>query len=184
MEGNNPLNIIQTKNLTFREKVEPQIEVNETIFSDEQVNTKNGDGERGEKFFILKNKDNNEDIGNIFFDYPAEGEIEPVFRVRYSGLEQKYRGQSFGVQLYEKLIEEAKNKHLDGIASDAAVQAGGIVAWKKLQDKGYKITVNPQVEEKWKQFLVTYGEGKLYKEMLAVGNEDSVFKILFKEQGV
>ncbi len=130
------------------------------------------------------NNDNKEVIGSIYYDYPKKESLNSILRVRFIALEEKYRGQSFGIKMYEKLLEEAKNKNLDGIGSDAAVQRGAISVWKKLMDKGYKLTINPSIEEKWKRFVDTYNEGKIFKEMLSVANKDSVFKILLKEQKV
>jgi hypothetical protein len=49
-------------------------------------------------------------------------------------------------------------------------------------DKGYKVHVNPAIEEKWNQFLNTYNEGKMFKEMFSVSNKENAFQILFKEQ--
>ncbi len=182
MEGNNPIKIIQTKNPIFREKVEPQIEVNETVFSDEQVNTKNDDGERGEKFFTLENKDNQETIGHLFYDYPKAGNESGVIKIRFSGIEDKYKGQAFAIKMYEKLLEQAKAKNLDGIGSDAGVSSPAAVVWKKLMDKGYKINVNPAITEKWQEFLSIYNEGKMFKGMFSVNNKESAFQILFKDQ--
>jgi predicted GNAT family acetyltransferase len=183
MEGHNPIKITQVKDPIFREKHEPKIEVKETAFSDEQENTKNTDGEKGEKFLTLINKDNQETIGNLFYDYPKEGNNNEILKVRFAGIEDKYKGQAFAIKMYEKLLEEAKAKNLDGIGSDAAVSSPAAVVWKKLMDKGYKVDVNPAIEEKWNRFLDTYNEGKMFKEMFSVSNKESAFQILFKEQG-
>jgi GNAT superfamily N-acetyltransferase len=184
MEGNNlnPIKITQVKNPIFREKHEPQIEVKETVFSEEEDNTRNIDGEKGEKTFSLINKDTEEVIGSIYYDYPKEGVAGSLLRVRFAGLEDKYRGQNFGIQLYEKLLELAKHKNLEGIGSDAAVSSPAVVVWKKLRDKGYTVAINPVMQEKWERFLDTYNEGKMFKEQFSVGNKDSVFQILFKDQ--
>ena len=94
MEGHNPIKITQVKDPVFREKHEPKIEVKETAFSDEQENTKNTDGEKGEKFLTLINKDNQETIGNLFYDYPKEGNNNEILKVRFAGIEDKYKGQA------------------------------------------------------------------------------------------
>jgi GNAT superfamily N-acetyltransferase len=178
MEGNTPIKFELKKDPIFREKKEPQIEVLETGFSDEQDNENNTNGEGGEKTFSLINKDNNEVIGSMYYDYPKDVSIN-IAKVRLAGLEEKYRGQSFGPKLYEHLIEIAKNKGLDGIGSDSVVQGGGIVVWKKLMDIGHQVIVNPSIKEQWNHFNEMYGEGKLFKEKINVEKEDSVFKILF-----
>jgi predicted GNAT family acetyltransferase len=184
MEGNNsnPIIITKVKDPIFREKHEPQIEVKETSFSEEQHNTKNTDGEKGEKFFTLINKDNQETIGHLFYDYPKENDKDGILKIRFAGVEDKYKGQAFAIKMYEKLLEEAKAKNLDGIGSDAGVSSPAAVVWKKLMDKGYKIKANPTIAEKWQQFQDTYNEGKMFKGMFSVNNKESAFQILFKEQ--
>lgn len=184
MEGynSNPIKITQVKDPVFREKHEPQIEVKETAFSQEEYNTKNTDGEKGDKFFTIINKDNQEVIGRLFYDYPKEDTENRILKIRFSGVEDKYKGQAFAMKMYEKLLEEAKTKNLDGIGSDAAVSSPAAVVWKKLIDKGYRINVNPAIAEKWQRFLDTYNEGKMFKEMFSVDRNESVFQILFKEQ--
>lgn len=178
MEGNTPIKFELKKDPIFREKQEPQIEVHEMSFSGEQDNGSNTNGESGEKTFSLINKDNNEVIGSICYDYPKD-ESNNILKVRFAGLEEKYRGQSFGPKLYEHLIEIAKDKGLNGIGSDSVVQAGGIVVWKKLIDNGHTVIVNPDIEERWNQFNTEYDEGKLFKEMLSVDKNENVFKIMF-----
>ena len=182
MEGHNPIKITLVKDPIFREKHEPKVEVKETVFSEEQENTNNKDGEKGEKFFSLINKDNQEIIGNLFYDYPKEDNKNRILKIRFAGIEDKYRGQAFAIKMYEKLIEDAAAKNLDGIGSDSAVSSPAVVVWKKLIDKGYKVDINPSIEEKWKSFLDIFNEGKMFKDMFGVNNKESAFKILFNDQ--
>ena len=184
MEGNNsnPIKISLVKDPIFREKHEPKINVGEMFFSEEQENIDNPKGESGERYFHLINKDTKEKTGGIYFDYPKEGDTDAVLRIRFSKVYSEYRGQDLGLKMYEKLLEDARQKKFDGIGSDAAVSSPAAAIWKKLMDKGYKINVNPSVEGKWREFVNTYNEGKMFKEMFSVNTKESAFKILFKEQ--
>ena len=104
MEGNNPIKITLVKDPIFREKHEPKIEVKEIVFSDEQDNIENKDGEKGEKFFTFINKDNQEIVGNLFYDYPKEGNKNKIFKVRFVGIEDKYKGQAFAIKNWTRTI--------------------------------------------------------------------------------
>lgn len=179
MEGNNPIKFELKKDPIFREKLEPQIEARELFFSQEIDNLNNNDGEKGEKTFSLFNKQNEDKIGSIYYDYPKEKPITNTLKVRSVGLEEKYRGQNLGIKLYEHLMDLSKEKGLEGVCSDSTVQGGGLVVWKKLADKGYNLEVNPLVEEVWKEFVDTYDDNRMFKKMLTVPKEESVFTMKF-----
>lgn len=183
MEGFEPIKITKKEAPVpvFREKINPSAEVGETSFSDEQDNTNNYTGELGEKVFTLINNDDQDTIARIQYDYPKDS-AENLIKVRFAGTHEKYQGQSVSLKLYEHLLEIAKTKGLEGIASDSAVQAGAMSVWKKLIDKGYNVEVNPLVEEKWKSFLETYNEGKYFRDMFNVPSSESVFKIYLNQE--
>ncbi len=170
------------KDPIFREKPTPEIAIGETSFSEEMDNLDNPSGLGADKRVSMINKENNDLIGSIYYDYPKETSEERILRVRLSALENKYIGQGTGILLYEKLLALAKEKNLEGIGSDAVLSGGALAVWKKLQDNGYLLTVKPTVEGDWRDFVRTYNEGKVYKQHIAVGRDDSVIKILFNNQ--
>lgn len=179
MEGNNQIKFELKKDPIFREKLEPQIEVGEISFSQEIDNSNNSDGEKGEKTFSLFNKQNEDRIGSIYYDYPKEQSVTNTLKVRSVGLEEKYRGQNLGIKLYEHLMDLSKEKGLEGIRSDSTVQGGGLVVWKKLTDAGYKLEINPLVEEVYKEFVDTYDDNRMFKKILSVPKDESVFTMKF-----
>lgn len=181
MKENKPIKFV-IRDPIFREKRVPQVEVKETTFSEESNNLFNRNGEMGWKQFSMLNKEDNDLIGKIYYDYPNKESQDQILRIRIVGLEEKYKGQNLAIKLYKELIERAKAQKLEGIGSDASVAGGALTVWKKLMDEGYNLRVDPSMEEKWKLFLKIYNEGKIFKEKLESDTKASVFKILFKEQ--
>lgn len=165
----------------FREDKPPGfVQADNVSFSDEKDNVNNKNGESGQKMFIITDENNKIDIGHVSYDYPGQADSEQLIRVRESGVERPYQGQELGLLMYENLISIAKTKGINGIRSDASVQAGALATWKKLEELGYPIRVHPEVQDKWEHFLKTYGEKKYFGEKIATTDtKDSVFRLYF-----
>jgi len=159
---------MKTLDPVFREKKKSNENI-ETYFSEEAEN----DNEFGARIIKLFNKENNELIGNISFDY----DIDKMIKVRFVGVDDKYKRNDLSLELYKHLIELSKNKNLDGIKSDQVVQGGALASWKKLKESGFDLSVYPELQNKFDEFCKTYDEGKYYKESLSAPNSESVFTI-------
>lgn len=111
------IRIDQKYNPIFREKREDSEQKIKTIVSSEE----NNNNEYGEKKIKLLNKENQELVGNISFDYILKGENQMI-KVRFTGVEDKYKRKDLAVELYKELIRLAEQKKLNGICSDQVVQ--------------------------------------------------------------
>jgi len=165
------------KDPIFREEKQ-KIELPPVSFSSESVNESNFDGEGGAVKFSLLNEETKEIVGVIKYDYPKRATENQLLKIRGVGIDsQKYAGQGFGIQLYEKLLELAHDRDLDGISSDSIVQGGALAVWKKLVEAGHAVDIHPDALEKWKAFIQTYDDGKYFKESISVQKNDAVFKM-------
>ncbi len=144
----------------------------ETVLSDEEDNN----NELGEKKIKLLNKENQDLIGSISFDYISKNESEFI-KVRFAGIEDSYSRKDLSLDLYKQLINLAQQKKLNGICSDEVVQGGAIASWKKLQEQGFNVSVYPGLLNKYNEFCKTYNEGKYFKDQLATNNGESVFTL-------
>lgn len=163
-------------NPVFREKREDSEKI-ETILSEEE----NNNNEYGEKKLLLRNKENQELIGNISFDYIIKDDNKMI-KVRFTGIEDAYKRKDLAVELYKELIRLAEQKKLNGICSDQIVQGGALACWKKLQEQGYTLEVNPILVTKYEEFCKTYNEGKYFKESLSAPSGESVFRINLNQE--
>ena len=167
------IKILPTFDPVFRtEKVKSE-NIVETYFSSEEKNETAGNGD----FMIqLLNKDNQESIGTITYDYDLDSQ-SPMINIRTVGVTPKYQRQDFSKKMYQCLIDLAKIKKLQGIRSDQIVQGGALASWKKLKDDGYNIAVHPDLENKFDEFCRAYDEGRVFKENLKSPAGESVFTI-------
>ncbi len=167
----------------LREKRSPGFtEATNVSFSDEIDHEAAHPQGRERKYFLLKDETNKIDIGHILYDYPLPSDQEMLIRIEESGIERNYQGQELGLKMYEHLIDIAKQKGLEGIKSDTAVQGGALTIWKKLQEAGHNVIVNEEVLEKWAEYLRTYEEGKYFKEVITTANKkDSIFKLILDQ---
>lgn len=140
--------------------------------SDEEDN----DNEYGEKKIRLLNKDTQEFIGSISFDYISKNDGKFI-KVRFAGVGDAYSRKDLSLNLYKQLINLAQQKKLNGICSDIVVQGGALASWKKLQEQGFNVSVYPELLDKYNEFCKTYEEGKYFKDQLATNNEESVFTL-------
>jgi len=102
----NMIKIMPTFNPVFRpEKEEPE-KIVETYFSSEEKNNTVGNGD-----FMIKllNKDNQEKIGTMTYDYDENPE-RPMIKIRTVGVDLKYQRQDFSKKMYQFLIDLAKSK--------------------------------------------------------------------------
>ncbi|MFA5131158.1 MAG: hypothetical protein WC467_01910 [Patescibacteria group bacterium] len=166
------INIEKQFNPVFRGKQEDSEQKIETILSNEEDN----DNEFGEKKIRLLNKENQDFIGSISFDYISKNDNKFI-KVRFAGIGDNYNRKDLSLDLYKHLIDIAKRKELNGICSDEVVQGGALASWKKLQEQGYDLSVFPELFDKYKEFCKTYDEGKYFKDQFATGNGESVFTI-------
>ena len=166
--------IKKTKDPIYREKKEQNNETPNFLFSEEEDNN-NGFGQK-----IIKLFDENKNlVGNISFDYP-DNNPSKMLQIKFVGVAPAFQRQDISLNLYKHLIELAKNKDLNGIKSDNVVQGGALASWKKLEDEGYDLIINPAVQKKYKEFVNAYDEGKFFKESLSVAKNESVFEFVFK----
>lgn len=172
------LNITPRPEKTFREKVEDKMDLSAFSYSEEEINKEWPYAEK--KFYILDETKN--PVGSIQYNYPKENTDKKLFKVRLISLEEAYRNKGVGIGLYEQLLSLARQKGLDGIKSDNKVGGGALAIWKKLQEEGYLVNVNPKAIEKWTEFLKSYDEGKFFRKDIIVPAEESVFELLLKEK--
>jgi len=144
----------------------------ETILSDEE----NNDNKFGEKKVRLLNKESQDFVGSISFDYVLKNDNKFI-KIRFAGVKETYNRKDLSLVLYKHLIDLARQKELHGICSDEVVQGGALASWKKLQEQGYDLSVYPQLLDKYQEFCRTYDEGKYFKDQLATNNGESVFTI-------
>jgi hypothetical protein len=112
-------------------------------------------------------------ISTITFNRVPDG-----IRIGVAASEMKYAGNEIGFRLYENLASYAKSQGMRFMKSDCVVSGGAIAVWKKLQEKGYDVRVNPQAEEQYRDFIETYSEGKYFKKSLSVlPHSESVFEL-------
>jgi len=166
------INIEKQNNPVFRGKREDSEPEIETILSDEE----NNDNEFGEKKIKLLNKENQDFVGSISFDYISKNDNKFI-KIRFAGIKDIYNRKDLSLVLYKHLIDLARQKELNGICSDQVVQGGALASWKKLQEQGYNLSVYPQLLDKYQEFCRAYDEGKYFKDQLATGNGESVFTI-------
>ncbi|MDP2922361.1 MAG: hypothetical protein Q8O30_01390 [Candidatus Omnitrophota bacterium] len=167
------IKILPTFDPIFRsERKESEKQV-ETYFSNEEKNDTAGNGSY--KIELL-NKDNQEGVGTITYDYDLIGET-PMIKIRTVGVSLEYQRQDFSMQLYHRLLDLVKEKSLAGIRSDEIVQGGALASWKKLQEQGFNVSIYPELLNKYKEFCKAYDEGKYFKDQLATNNGESVFTI-------
>jgi hypothetical protein len=145
-------------------------------FSAEEEN-KIGPGQR--RITVLD--ENGADIGFVIFDYTVEPGGEKFIKMRNILLEE-YNGNDLGVKLYQKVIDLAREKKLDGLQSDCAIRATALATWKKLFDLGYDIKVNPDAKEEWEKFLKAYNNGLKYKSegygnSISLPDDGSIFEL-------
>jgi len=100
-----------------------------------------------------------------------------MIKVRFVGVDDKYKRGDISIKLYQYLIDMAAGKDLNGIKSDQVVQGGALASWKKLKESGYDLSVYPELQNKFDEFCKTYDEGKYFKESLSAPNGKSVFTI-------
>ena len=167
------LNIVSKPEKVFRDERKNKKEVF-LGFSNELEND-HPNKEKAKKRLEVFDKEMNIQIGTLYFN-----EVENSFEIKEVAIDSKYSGNEAGLNLYKELIELGKNKNLESIKSDCVVQGGAIAVWKKLQDEGYIININPKIKEKYEEFLKIYGEGKYFKEFLTVPSDESVFELLIK----
>lgn len=147
----------------------------ETVSSDEEDNN----NELGEKKIRLINKENQDFIGSISFDYISKNG-DKFIKVRFAGIEDTYSRKDLSLDLYKKLVSLAQQKNLNGVCSDEVVQGGALASWKKLQEQGFNVSVYPELLNKYNEFCKAYDEGKYFKDQLATNNGESVFTINLK----
>lgn len=170
------IRIEKIKSPIYREKKEENKDNINFTFSEE----KESDNGFGEKIIKLFDKNKNL-IGNICFDYPKD-DLHGKIKIKFIATDPKFQRKDISLNLYKHLIELAKSKGLIGIKSDNVVQGGALASWKKLEDEGYNLIVNPTVTEKYLAFKDTYSEGKFFKELLRVADNESVFEINLKNK--
>ncbi len=157
-------------NPVFRPERPNNGEYVETVFNEEEDNT----NEFGQKIIRMFDNDNKELIGNISFDY-IENNNGKFIKIRFVALEDDYKRKDLSLRLYKHLIDLANQNGLNGICSDQVVQGGALASWKKLQEDGYNLTINPELLDKYTEFCTTYNEGKYFKESLTAPSGESVF---------
>lgn len=162
-------NIIPRPEKSFRDESKNEKEDLDISFSGELVN-EGFDRSLSVKRIEAWDKESNLKIGSIYYD-----EASDSFEVKVSGREVEYSGNGVGLSLYKELIRIAEKKNLKNIKSDCTVQGGAIAVWKKLQDLGYQVLVNPEIESKYKDFVELYNQNKYFKGLLSVGKTESVF---------
>lgn len=166
------IRIEKTKDPIYQEKRKINQDDIKLVFSEEKENN-NGHGKKIIELF----DENKNPVGNIGFNYP-ENDLSRMIQIKFVGVDPNFHRRDISVLLYKHLIELAKTKGFAGIRSDNAVQGGALASWKKLADEGYNVTVNPTIEDKYKNFVIAYNEGKIFKEAhLSVARNESVFKI-------
>jgi hypothetical protein len=113
-----------TFNPIFRPERENSEKIIETYFSVEEKNNTAGNGD-----FMIKllNKDNQEEIGTMTYDYNESSE-KPMIKIRTVSVDLKYQRQDFSKKVYQFLIDLAKTKKLKGVCSDQFVQNVILVA--------------------------------------------------------
>lgn len=169
----NMIKIMPTFNPVFRPEKEKSEKIVETYFSAEEKNNTAGNGD-----FMIKllNKDNQEEIGTMTYDYDENSE-RPMIKIRTVGVDIKYQRQDFSKKMYQFLIDLAKTKKLNGVKSDQVVQGGALASWKKIKDDGYDVLVHPELENKFEEFCKFYNENKFFKDSLSAPSGESVFTI-------
>lgn len=169
----NMIKIMPTFNPVFRPEKEKPEKIVETYFSVEEKSNTAGNGD-----FMIKllNKDNQEEIGTMTYDYDENSE-RSMIKIRTVGIDIKYQRQDFSKKMYQFLIDLAKSKKLNGVKSDQVVQGGALASWKKIKDDGYDVLVHPELENKFQEFCKFYNENKFFKDSLSAPSGESVFTI-------
>lgn len=106
----------------------------------------------------IKLFEGNKEIGFLtFLDVNNE-----KFKVKSVRIDDEVIGNDLGIELYEGLISLARQKNFNGIRSDWAVKIPAVAIWKKLQDRGYSLSVNPKAQKEYNEFCEQYEKDKKY----------------------
>lgn len=105
------IKIRPTFNPVFRPEKEKPEKIVETYFSVEEKSNTAGNGD-----FMIKllNKDNQEEIGTMTYDYDENSE-RSMIKIRTVGIDIKYQRQDFSKKMYQFLIDLAKTKDLKAL---------------------------------------------------------------------
>lgn len=94
-----------------------------------------------EMFVEVYNKDG-DTVGGISADvHPEDG----VIQISISKLDDEFRGQGYGMQMYDKLLEAAREKGYH-LASDRTVSAAASKVYEALERRGYEVVKNPMAK--------------------------------------
>ena len=116
------------------------------------------------------------EIGKLIFSIPSK--YPEKFRVQDIRINSEVRGSNLGIELYKDLVTLAKQKDMKSIVSANHVSFAASALWKKLQDEGYQVVVNPEAEIQFKDFCDKYDRGQRENGDIMVKGTESVFELI------
>jgi len=103
-------------------------------------------------YFNFELPDNNgsitgEEHSNSRMDDKTGERIEEIYyQVRGSGIQSDIKGQGYGAKLYDTMIDYAIENGIKKLKSDNSLSQDSYNQYLRLKDKGFKVTLNPNVK--------------------------------------